>query len=217
MTITFAPHKKADAERIFSRISSRITKNGNTDILFAIMKDTSKSSILKAVQQQLKNQSVFTYGITDTISKKAPDYEVFLYKPNNVNGIRVAGKGIANVLPPPFGTVPKVDGYAVHHKFVVVNFKGEDPVVYCGSSNLAFGPEQSNGDNLLEIHDKDIVTAFAIEALRLVDHFHWRNSEVNPLVEKRLDDLSVAGRIWYKPWFEPSDLRNRQRKLYIRP
>ncbi|MTH13939.1 phospholipase D-like domain-containing protein [Flavobacterium sp. LC2016-01] len=216
MTITFAPHAKADAERIFKRISDRITREGNSDVLFAIMKDNSASSILTAVQNQLKNNTVFTYGITDRINKKAEDYEVFLYKPNNINGIRVAGRGIASVLPQPFGTVPKIDGYAIHHKFIVVNFRGDNPVVYCGSSNLAFNPEQKNGDNLLEIHDDDIVTVFAIEALRLVDHFHWRNYEVNPDQERHLDDLNDKRKSWYKSWFNPSDLKSRQRQLYIK-
>lgn len=216
MTVTFAPHTEADAKRIFDRIKARITKTGNTDLLFAIMKDRSASSILDAVKTQLKNNSVFTYGITDTINKAAADYEVFLYKPNNYNGIRVAGRGTANVLPPPFGTVAKIDGYAIHHKFIVVNFRGEDPVVYCGSSNLAFGPEQRNGDNLLEIHDDDVVTAFAIEALRLVDHFHWRNYEINPDIPMYLDDLKTTAKIWYKNWFNSNDLRSKQRKLYIK-
>jgi hypothetical protein len=216
MTITFAPHAQTDAERIFKRITDRISLKGNTDVLFAIMKDNSASSILKAVQDQLKNNTVFTYGITDTINKKAENYEVFLYKPNRINGIRVAAKGIANVLPEPFGTVPKVSGYAIHHKFVVVNFRGPNPVVYCGSSNLAFNPEQKNGDNLLEIQDEDIVTVFAVEALRLVDHFHWRNYEVNPGQERYLDDLTDKAKAWYKSWFNPSDLKSRQRQLYIK-
>ena len=214
LTITFAPHKPVDAKRIFDRISSRITKAGNTDVLFAIMKDTSASSILDAVRQQVENDAVFTYGITDSIGDNA-EYSVFLYKPNRVRGIRGAAKGIQNVLPKPFGTVAKVDGYAIHHKFVVVNFKGTDPVVYCGSSNLAFGPEQSNGDNLLEIRDKDIVTAFAIQALALVDHFHWRNNETLP-AEMHLDDLSSPSKAWWLAWFDSTDLKNRQRKLYIK-
>ena len=45
-------------------------------------------------------------------------------------------------------------GHQIHHKFVVCGFNGDDPVVYCGSSNLALGGEQHNGDNLLEIHDR---------------------------------------------------------------
>jgi hypothetical protein len=214
MTVTFAPHTRAAAQRIFDRISQRIVKEGNTDVLFAIMKDTSKSSILDAVKQQVQSDKVFTYGITDTIGDNA-DYDVFLYKPNSSRGIRVAAKGIANVLPKPFGKVAKVDGYAIHHKFVVVNFKGPDPVVFCGSSNLAFGPEQSNGDNLLEIRDKDIVTAFAIQALALVDHFHWRNFELTA-TEMHLDDLSKPSKAWYLAWFDNNDLKNRQRKLYIK-
>ena len=214
MTITFAPHTKTDANRIFDRISNRILQEGNTDVLFAIMKDNSVSSILKAVQQQVKNDKIFTYGITDTISKNS-DYGVFLYKPNSLRGIRVAARGIQNVLPKPFGKVAGIDGYAIHHKFIVVNFKGTDPVVYCGSSNLAFSPEQHNGDNLLEIHDEDIVTAFAIQALALVDHFQWRNKEIK---EKsiHLDDISNPDKAWYQAWYDPTDLKNRQRNLYIR-
>jgi hypothetical protein len=52
-------------------------------------------------------------------------------------------------------------------------------VVYCGSSNLATGGEQENGDNLLEIHDPDIAAAFAIEALLLVDHYNFLDSYAN--------------------------------------
>jgi hypothetical protein len=213
LTISFAPHSKPAAEKLFKRINERILLKGNTDVLFAIMKDTSKSGILDAVKAQVESNKVFTYGITDTVSKNA-DYEVHLYKPNSKKGIRVAAKGIANVLPKPFGTVAKIDGYAIHHKFVVVNFKGANPVVYCGSSNLAFSPEQSNGDNLLEIIDKDIVTAFAIEALRLVDHFHWRNTEMTK-DELNLDDLQ-GDEAWYSNWFKTGDLRCRQRELYIK-
>jgi len=214
MTISFAPHTKPAADRIFERISQRILKSGNTDVLFAIMKDTSTSKILDAVKTQVKSDKVFTYGITDSIGDNA-EYSVFLYKPNSSRGIRVAAKGIDNTLPPPFGKVAGIDGYAIHHKFIVVNFKGTDPVVYCGSSNLSYTPEQRNGDNLLEIRDKDIVTAFAIEALRLVDHFHWRNTELSN-EEMHLDDLSKPSKAWYLAWFDTSDLRCRQRKLYIR-
>ena len=215
MTITFAPHKKVDALRIFNRITTRIDA-AKSDVLFAIMTDKSKSGILDSVKKKVKSDNTFTYGITDTIGKTNKDYTVYLYRPDSKKGIRVAAKGIQNVLPQPFGEVPGVVGYAIHHKFIVVDFKGPDPVVYCGSSNLAFGPEQRNGDNLLEIKDKDIVTAFAIEALRLVDHFHWRNYENLKSKPMSLDDLS-HNKLWYTKWFTSGDLYCRQRELYIRP
>ena len=61
----------------------------------------------------------------------------------------------------------------------------------------------------------DVVRAFAIEALRLVDHFHWRNNELSdkPMF---LDDLSDSNDMWYEAWFNSKDLKNRQRKLYIK-
>ena len=214
MTIRFSPHNKTVAQTFFASISQKIN-NAKSDVLFAIMEDTSASSILDAVRAQVQSIKIFTYGITDTIS--ADKDEVMLYKPNSKRGVRIAAKGknVTNVLPKPFDTVPKIDGYAIHHKFVVVDFKGKEPVVYCGSSNLAFGPEQKNGDNLLEIRDRDVVTAFAIEAFRLVEHFHWRNT-VATQDELLLDDLSVAKNIWYKKYYNAKDLRCIERELFIR-
>jgi phosphatidylserine/phosphatidylglycerophosphate/cardiolipin synthase-like enzyme len=214
MTISFAPHDRTTASRIFDRISGRINA-ASSDLLFAIMSDRSKSGILDAVHNAVKDTKIFTYGITDSIGKSDADYKVYLYRPDATRGIRVAAKGIQNVLPPPFGRVPAVSGYAIHHKFVVVDFKGTDPVVYCGSSNLAYGPEQKNGDNLLEIFDEDVVTVFALEALRLVDHFHWRNYETMKTTPMNLDDMTRPAP-WFTKWFATGNLYCRQRELYIR-
>jgi hypothetical protein len=74
----------------------------------------------------------------------------------------VTGKPSSVSLPPPFDQVPSPPGHEIHDKFVVCGMVGPDPVVYCGSSNLASGGEAANGDNLLEIHDADVATVFAI-------------------------------------------------------
>ena len=44
-------------------------------------------------------------------------------------------------------------GIHMHHKFVICDFNGSKPVVFTGSSNMAAGGEQGNGDNLIEIRD----------------------------------------------------------------
>ncbi len=213
MTIRFAPHNKAAATRIFDSISAKI-EHAKSDVLFAIMQDRSASSILKAVRDQVVKAEIFTYGITDSINKNKDS--VMLYKPNSKRGIRVAarGPGVTNILPEPFNTVPKIDGYAIHHKFVVVDFKGPNPVVFCGSSNLAFSPEQKNGDNLIEIRNRDIVTAFAIEAFRLTEHFHWRNTE-NKGKALFLQNDPKPKKAWYEKYYNPEDLRCIERKLFI--
>jgi hypothetical protein len=206
MTIRFSPHTKEAAAKFFAAISDRIN-HAKTDVLFAIMKDDSDSSILKAIKAVRDDkEDIFSYGITDTTKI------VTLYKPHTRRGVRVAGKGGAHVLPPPFNKEAPIPGIAIHHKFVVVDFRGKEPVLYCASSNLAFNPEQKNGDNLLEIRDADAVTVFAIEAIRLVDHFAFRDRTQN-LKEMNLHTTEKVP--WYASYYDPGDLHFLERTLLI--
>ena len=206
MTIRFSPHTKEAATEFFAVISNRIN-HAQTDVLFAVMKDDSASAILKAIKAVRDDRDdIFSYGITDTTKT------VTLYKPHSKRGVRVAGKGGTHVLPPPFNKEAPIPGIAIHHKFVVVDFRGKAPVVYCGSSNLAFTPEQRNGDNLIEIRDPDVVTAFAIEAIRLVDHFAFRDRKQNP---KEVDLYTNEDTPWYASYYDPDDLHYTERTLLV--
>jgi hypothetical protein len=80
-------------------------------------------------------------------------------------------------VPAPF--TEEVDGGSgmhIHDKFVVVDFNVDDPVVFTGSSNLAAGGEQANGDSLAMINDAAIATMYAIEAIAVFDHYHFRKA-----------------------------------------
>jgi phosphatidylserine/phosphatidylglycerophosphate/cardiolipin synthase-like enzyme len=220
MTIHFSPHTKVVAQAMFNAISQRIL-GAEKDVLFAIMKDNSASSILDAVLKQVRSDTVFTYGITDVIGDKN---DIMLYKPDSKRGIRIAGKSGDYILPPPFDQECKIPGISIHHKFVVVDFKGDNPVVYCGSSNLAFTPEQNNGDNLIEIRDKDAVTVFAIEAIRLVDHFHFRDKlSLSNVKAKNTDSQNPNGiylhdsseNNWVNAYYDQNDLMYLERTLLI--
>lgn len=225
MDMRFSPHSKETATLIFDSISKKIL-DAESDVLFAVMNDRSKSSILDALHTQISSDKVFTYGITDVIADKVNG--VMLYKPNSKRGILVAGKAGDYVLPKPFEAESKIPGISVHHKFVVVDFKGKAPVVYCGSSNLAFGPEQQNGDNLLEIRDRGGAIVFAIEAMRLVDHFEWRNAlnikgtqkPVAASAETPKEIFYLNGSTesdWVEKYYNEDDLRCKQKKLLIKP
>ena len=207
MTIRLSPHTLPVATAFFKTISDRI-KAAESDVLFAIMQDSSASSILDAIKfVRDNNENIFSYGITDTTSS------ISLYKPHSKHGVLVAGKGGAKILPPPFDKEPAIPGIAIHHKFVVVDFKGKNPVVYCGSSNLAFGPEQKNGDNLIEIRNLAAVTVFAIEAIRLVDHFSFRDRTEN--TDAIYLQASGAATPWYSSYYDPEDLHYVERTLMI--
>jgi hypothetical protein len=107
-------------------------------------------------------------------------------------------------------------GHAIHHKFVVTDFNKDTAKVYCGSSNLALGGETDNGDNLLCIEDTDVAIAFAIEALRLTDHYNYRSlkdkedKSTGTGKPAHLDDTGT----WFKRFFDPNDIRCVERELF---
>jgi hypothetical protein len=169
------------------------------------------------------DQSVFSYGISDSPGR------VSLYRPGTRNGVLVTGKPARTRLPPPFNQVPGIGGvgHQIHHKFIVCGFNGDDPVVYCGSSNLALGGEESNGDNLVAIHDGDVATVFAMEALALVDHFDFLDRSATGVkgakkarFASKQQQAGSAGWFlstddkWAKPCFDPHDWHSVDRELF---
>jgi phosphatidylserine/phosphatidylglycerophosphate/cardiolipin synthase-like enzyme len=65
-------------------------------------------------------------------------------------------------------------GINIHHKFVVADFSLPSAKVFTGSSNLSPSGETGNGDHLMMIADRKIAIAYAIEAVRIFDHLHFR-------------------------------------------
>jgi hypothetical protein len=231
MRITFAPHSDAVAARnlddIVARIKQEATRpRGSGNVLFAVMSmdGTSESQVWKALREIHADDRVFSFGISDT-----PD-GISLYEPKRKTGVLVTGKPVRAQLPPPFNQVPSVGaGHQIHHKFVICGFKGPAPVVYCGSSNLAPGGEAKNGDNLIEIHDPDVVTAFAIEALLLVDHFQFLDRTAQgatrgarPRTARASRTVAAEGAGWFlstsdrwaAKYFDSADLHDVDRRLF---
>lgn len=172
--VTFSPHPPDVAQRFLQEIADRVAverERGAADgsVLFAVMEMGAGSSpVYDALNKLHESQAVFSYGVSDNPSGTS------LYRPGQRTGVLVSGKPGQKVLPPPFDQVRDLGlGHQIHHKFVVCGFNRDDAVVYCGSSNLAAGGEAANGDNLLTIHDSAVATAFAIEAVALVDHFDF--------------------------------------------
>jgi hypothetical protein len=232
--ITFSPHQEKCATAILNGLVGRINKEGKRgksegSVLFAVMEiGTGSGPVYPALQKLHENQKIFSYGISDTTDG------IRLYKPGTKDGVLTTGKPVGARLPPPFDQVRSIGGvgHQIHHKFVVCGFNGADPVVYCGSSNLALGGEESNGDNLLAIHDRDVATAFALEALGLVDHFDFldrcgtgakkgsKKSPHKPKTASRVQAAASAGWFlstddkWAAPYFDPSDLHCVDRLLF---
>jgi hypothetical protein len=228
--ISFAPHRAPFATKLLGDLARRITREGTRrdtvgSVLFAVMQiDKGTSPVYKALTSLHRKQSIFSYGISDSPGG------IYLYPVGKASGVLVTGKPVHTQLPPPFDQVPNIGGvgHQVHHKFVVCGFNGNDPVVYCGSSNLALGGEENNGDNLIAIQDGDVATVFVIEALALVDHFNFLDSvDKGPKAKKgkkpgpsKLQDAVSAGWFlstndkWTNKYFDPKDLHSVDRRLF---
>jgi phosphatidylserine/phosphatidylglycerophosphate/cardiolipin synthase-like enzyme len=163
-------------------------------------------SVYPALREVQNNESIFSYGITDSTKS------VSLYKPGSRKGILVDAKSLCEILPPPFDNEAKFNAHNIHHKFIVIDFNRPNARVYFGSSNLTLGGEKENGDNLLCVRDTDIATVFAIEAIRIIDHYHFRAKKQGVKKDKvlKLDKTSK----WAKPYFNDDDIKYLDRKLF---
>lgn len=83
---------------------------------------------------------------------------------------------------------------------------------------MAEGGEKANGDNLICIEDRKVAISYAVEALRLFDHFHFRvkAQEAGVLKPLRLAKPAPGEKPWFSHYYCIGLLKERDRKLYIR-
>lgn len=203
VSISYAPHKTA-----FSLDTvSEVVDSANSSVFFAVMETTGGGPVMPALENLSNRNNIFSLG---TIEQES---QLSLFKQGKNSGITSFDFLKKNV-PKPFQAEWKGGfGRVIHHKFIVCDFNSDDPVVFCGSSNLSQGGETSNGDNLIEIHDANIAHNYAIEAIRLFDHYRFRNLHENSTTDQPLE-LDTTNE-WTKPFYDPNDLKYQERKLFI--
>jgi len=205
-SVSFAPHKVATVS--LAQVQQALN-NAKSSIMFAIMELQGGGSVLQTIQKLHLSGTVFSYGMTQSVK----GFKV--YQPGQP-GVLVPFAALVKHVPPPFDQeFTGGPGQVIHDKFIVVDFNDENPVVFTGSSNLAQGGEENNGDNLLAIHDARVAEVFAVEAMRLVDHYQFRAAaqaatQVKPLA---LTPCGTQSK-WWTPFYASNDMRNVQRELF---
>ena len=162
---------------------------------------------------ELMQRSLFSYGVAQRTGKLA------VYKPDGSVGLLPFAYLSSNA-PAPFKSEWSGNaGNMVHNQFVVTDFNGTNPTVYTGSSNLAEGGEKSNGDHLIRIEDRKVAVVYAIQALLLFDHFHFRVNAGKPgaLQTLRLAKPPAEGENpWFDAYYRPGHVKARDRELFVR-
>lgn len=213
--IEVSPHMADYAKNLIDSIAGHVTDKATESVIFSVMEMSGKGNLTKVLREIHKNDAVFSYGVTDS-----PGGEISVYKPGRKTGILINAKQQGEDLPPPFKEEFNLGlSHAIHHKFIVTNFNRASARVYCGSSNLAEGGETQNGDNLICIKDKDVATVFAVEGLRLTDHYNLRTKQIKeeakntpgkPAEPLKLD---TTGK-WVDKFYDENDIRCVERKLF---
>jgi phosphatidylserine/phosphatidylglycerophosphate/cardiolipin synthase-like enzyme len=207
----FSPHD--NTELSLNPIGAAIDQ-ASSSVLFAVaFLNQAKSGAARKSIDRLMERPVFSYGISD----KSGGLEV--KKPDGSVGL-VRFSALSKFAPQPFKREwSGGSGINVHHKFVVADFSLPTAKVFTGSSNHSVSGENKNGDHLLMIEDRKVATAFAIEALRLFDHLHFRvamaDGETRPkLFLKKPVAISGEDHPWFASAYVPESQRERDRLLF---
>jgi phosphatidylserine/phosphatidylglycerophosphate/cardiolipin synthase-like enzyme len=166
--VCFSPHSSSSLP--LNPVRGAIEQASSSVFYAVAFLNQIKSGPTKEAFDRLIERPIFSYGLSD----KAGGLEII--KPDGSVGL-VDFAFLAKNAPEPFKSEwSGGQGINVHHKFVVTDFSLPTAKVFTGSSNLAPSGESGNGDHLLMIEDPRIATAYAIEALRVFDHLHFRST-----------------------------------------
>jgi hypothetical protein len=210
-SLGLSPHK--DFSVSLGPMAQRI-RSAKSSVFFAVMEPTGQGPVLASLLTIAAQPTVFSYGTVET------DKGLAVQSPDGEMGVMTSFAALTKNVPEPFRQeFNGGPGMHIHDKFVVVDFNGDDPTVFTGSSNLAAGGEQANGDSLAMIHDAAVANMFAIEAVALFDHYHFR--KVMQTVTAQQPPLTLwypgkpnAPNAWWKPYYDLKQIQMRDRLLF---
>lgn len=213
VSLCFSPH--SDSALSLDPIA-RAIEEADSSVLYSIVFLNQLTGTVREALDELMDRSLFSYGVAQRVGGLAVN------KPDGSRGL-LPFAFLAENAPEPFKAEwsGQTTGHSnmVHHKFLVTDFNGDRPTVYTGSSNMAAGGEKANADNLICIEDRKVAIAYAIEALRLFDHFHFRVNAQKPGASQtlRLAKPPAPGeKPWFSQYYRTGHIKERDRQLFIR-
>jgi hypothetical protein len=210
-SLALSPH--TDPMMSLGPMSDRIRK-ATSSVFFAVMEPTGQGPVLTSLRTIAAQPTVFSYGTVET------DKGLAVQSPDGEMGVMTGFAALTKNVPEPFKK--EFNGGAgmhIHDKFVVVDFNAANPTVFTGSSNLAAGGENQNGDSLAMIEDAAIANMFAIEAVALFDHYHFRKvmqtvTTAEPPLTLWFPGKPNAPTAWWKAYYDPTKIQMRDRYLF---
>ncbi|MFA5882348.1 MAG: phospholipase D-like domain-containing protein [Acidimicrobiia bacterium] len=193
--VTFSPHSTSNA--VLDSVADDI-RAATSSVLYslAFLYQTT-GAVRDAVQAVTSDPAIFVAGISDRavggITVQTPDGNVAPVFP----------EALAQNVPAPFSEeIVGGSGIRMHHKFVVIDFDKPTARVYLGSYNFSSPADNANGENLLLVADRRVATAYAIEAVRIFDHYQFRVRQRDEATAVTTLALRKPPRTGELPWFD---------------
>ena len=213
--LCFSPH--SDTDLSLNPVRGAIDQAASS-VLYAIaFLNQIKSGPTKEAVDRLMTRQIFSYGISDKAGGLA------LTKPDGSTGL-VDFQFLAAHAPEPFKSEWSGGrGINIHHKFVITDFNLPTAKVFTGSSNLSPAGEGNNGDHLIMIEDRLVATSYAIEALRVFDHLHFRtkmkkaktsSKTKSELTLQKPVAISHAKSAWFDGYYVENSQKEKDRTLF---
>lgn len=206
--VAFSPHVESNA--LLDDIADDVT-GANSSLLYSLAFLYQTPGAMRDAIEKVMKKGRFVYGISD---KKVGGLD--LQRPDGTVA-PVYPKELGKNVPEPFKSEPKGGGgNRMHHKFLVVDFDKPTAGVYMGSYNFSSAADRNNGENLLLIRDRRIAVSYAIEAIRIFDHYHFRVAQAEALsARKKLQLKRPPRKRGEKPWWadyysDPRRIRDRE-------
>jgi hypothetical protein len=202
LSVSFAPHEHASVS--LQRVSDAV-ESANSSVFFAVMAPEGGGTVMAALENLANREKLLSLG---TIQMEK---QLKLFK-RGIGSAVTSFSFLHKNVPDPFKDEWNGGpGQVIHHKFIVCDFNDKSPIVFCGSSNLSAGGEQSNGDNLIGIYDRSVAVCYAVEAIRLFDHYRFRTlQENNPLDNPLILDSTDR---WTRPYYDAKNIKFRERQV----
>lgn len=186
--VSFSPHTKPNAR--LKSVADDVANQTTSSLFYslAFLYETA-GPVKNAIIKITKSKSLFVYGISD---KKVGG--IVLQKPDG-NLAPIFPAALSGELPDPFKSEPTGGGGTrMHHKFLVIDFDKPTARVYLGSYNFSAPADTKNGENLLVIRDRRIAVSYLVEALSMLDHYHFRVAQQEAKKKKKKLELAMPPR-----------------------
>ena len=209
-SINMSPHSTSNA--VQAHLAADIGSAKSSVLYSLAFLHQTPGAVTDAIAAATNNDEIFVYGISDKATG------IVVQKPDgNLKPVYVAA--LDKNVPEPFKSETKGGGgNRMHHKFIVVDFNTPSARVYTGSYNFSFAADEMNGENLILFKNRRIATAYMIESLRLVDHYHFRASRAEAKAKQEPMNLKDAPmQANHFPWWQryyAAPLKMRDRMLF---